>query len=317
MTNLENFTPKLTADGSFTFVSQEFGESFHSHYGAKQESFFKFVEPTQLTKAAQKPVLRLLDVCYGLGYNTAAALQTIWAVNPNCYVEVIGLELNPAVPQAAIAHHLFDNWNCNYIEILSQLAFEHQVQRDCLKAQLLIGDARKAIATVRESNFLADAIFLDPFSPPQCPQLWTVEFIKQLSLCLHEDGLLATYSCAAAVRTALLAAGLAIGSTPPMGRRSPGTLAAHIRGYKAEEQGSQEEKFPLCPYSLALCEVEKEHLLTRAAIPYRDPQLSDSSEVILKRRQQEQQTSCLEPTSHWRKRWLSATQGRDFIGTSL
>jgi tRNA U34 5-methylaminomethyl-2-thiouridine-forming methyltransferase MnmC len=244
-------------------------------------------------------------------------LQTIWAVNPNCYVEVIGLELNPAVPQAAIAHHLFDNWNCNYIEILSQLAFEHQVQRDCLKAQLLIGDARKAIAIVRESNFLADAIFLDPFSPPQCPQLWTVEFIKQLSLCLHEDGLLATYSCAAAVRTALLAAGLAIGSTPPMGRRSPGTLAAHIRGYKAEEQGSKEEKFPLCPYSLALCEVEKEHLLTRAAIPYRDPQFSDSSEVILKRRQQEQQTSCLEPTSHWRKRWLSATQGRDFIGTSL
>ncbi|MFN6562710.1 MAG: tRNA (5-methylaminomethyl-2-thiouridine)(34)-methyltransferase MnmD [Nostoc sp. ChiSLP01] len=338
MTNLENFTPKLTADGSFTFVSQEFGESFHSHYGAKQESFFKFVEPTQLTKAAQKPVLRLLDVCYGLGYNTAAALQTIWAVNPNCNVEVIGLELNPAVPQAAIAHNLFDNWKCNYIEILSQLAFEHQVQTACLKAKLLIGDARKAIAIVRESNFLADAIFLDPFSPPQCPQLWTVEFIKQLSLCLHEDGLLATYSCAAAVRTALLSAGLAIGSTPPMGRRSPGTLAARIKGWKAEEQeagsrgdgGVWEERgkrfpphpptpptLPAYPSSSPLCQVEKEHLLTRAAIPYRDPQLSDSSEVILKRRQQEQQASSLEPTSHWRKRWLSATQGRDFFGTSL
>jgi hypothetical protein len=39
----------------------------------------------------------------GLGYNTAAALQTIWAVNPNCYVEVIGLELNASVPIAAIA----------------------------------------------------------------------------------------------------------------------------------------------------------------------------------------------------------------------
>lgn len=317
MTNLENFTPKLTADGSFTFVSQEFGESFHSHYGAKQESFFKFVEPTQLAKAAQKPVLRLLDVCYGLGYNTAAALQTIWAVNPNCNVEVIGLELNPAVPQAAIAHNLFENWNCNYIEILSQLAFKHKVQTACLKAKLLIGDARKAIAIVRESNFLADAIFLDPFSPPQCPQLWTVEFIEQLSFCLHEDGLLATYSCAAAVRTALLSAGLAIGSTPPMGRRSPGTLAAHIRGWKTGEQENKGEEFPLCPSCLPLSQPEKEHLLTRAAISYRDRQLSDSSEVILKRRQQEQQASSLEPTSHWRKRWLSATQGRDFIGTSL
>ncbi|MHC5768259.1 MAG: tRNA (5-methylaminomethyl-2-thiouridine)(34)-methyltransferase MnmD [Nostoc sp.] len=307
MSDLENFTPKLTADGSFTFVSQEFGESFHSHSGAQQESFCKFVEPTQLATAAQKPILRLLDVCYGLGYNTAAALQTIWAVNPSCCVEVIGLELNPAVPRAAIAHQLFDNWNCNYIEILKKLAFEHQVQTPCLKAKLLIGDARTTIALVGQSSFWADAIFLDPFSPPQCPQLWTVEFIKQLSLCLHPDGLLATYSCAPAVRTALLAAGLVIGSTPPVGRRSPGTVATHSKNAESKDDS------PLT----TLSEVEKEHLLTRATIPYRDPQLSDPTEVIVRRRQQEQQTSCLEPTSHWRKRWLLGTQGRDFMGTSL
>ncbi|MEH2265162.1 tRNA (5-methylaminomethyl-2-thiouridine)(34)-methyltransferase MnmD [Nostoc sp.] len=307
MSDLENFTPKLTADGSFTFVSQEFGESFHSHYGAKQESFFKFVEPTQLATAAQKPVLRVLDICYGLGYNTAAALQTIWAVNPGCCVEVIGLEVNPAVPQAAIAHHLFDNWNCNYIEILSQLAFEHQVQTPQLKAKLLIGDARTTIALVHQSGFLADAIFLDAFSPPQCPQLWTVEFIKQLSLCLHQDGLLATYSCAAAVRTAFLSAGLVLGSTPPVGRRSPGTVAAHSANTEHNN------------YSIfsSLSQVEKEHLLTRAAIPYRDPKLSDSAEVIVMRRQQEQQISSLEPTSRWRKRWLLGTQGRDFMGSSF
>ncbi|MEH2173846.1 tRNA (5-methylaminomethyl-2-thiouridine)(34)-methyltransferase MnmD [Nostoc sp.] len=307
MSDLENFTPKLTADGSFTFVSQEFGESFHSDSGAQQESFCKFVEPTQLATAAQKPILRLLDVCYGLGYNTAAALQTIWDVNPSCCVEVIGLELNPAVAQAAIAHHLFDNWNSKYIEILKQLAFEHQVQTPYLKAKLLIGDARTTIALVHQSGFWADAIFLDPFSPPQCPQLWTVEFIKQLSLCLHPDGLLATYSCAAAVRTALLSAGLVIGSTPPVGRRSPGTVATHSQNAESKDHS------PLT----TLSEVEKEHLLTRAAIPYRDPQLSDPTEVIVRRRQQEQQTSCLEPASHWRKRWLLGTQGRDFMGTSL
>lgn len=330
MSDLENFTPKLTADGSFTFVSQEFGESFHSHYGAKQESFFKFVEPTQLTTAAQKPVLRLLDICYGLGYNTAAALQTIWAVNPSCCVEVIGLELNPAVPQAAIAHHLFDNWNCNYIEILSQLANDHQVQTPYLKAKLLIGDARTTITLLRQSGFWADAIFLDPFSPPQCPQLWSVEFIKQLSLCLHQYGLLATYSCAAAVRTALLSAGLAIGSTPPVGRRSPGTVAAHSGSAESKDHSVQAKcpatansthhwlnySYPLTALT-PLSQAEKEHLLTRAAIPYRDPGLSDSTEVIVMRRQQEQQASSLEPTSRWRKRWLLGTQGRDFMGTSL
>jgi tRNA U34 5-methylaminomethyl-2-thiouridine-forming methyltransferase MnmC len=289
----ENFTPQATADGSFTFVSQEFGESFHSHFGAKQESFLKFVVPTQLAISAHKPVLRLLDICYGLGYNTAAALQTIWAVNPSCNVELIGLELNPSVPQAAIAQHLFDNWNYEYTTILTQLAFEQQVQTDRLKAKLLIGDARTSIRLVDQLGFQADAIFLDPFSPPQCPQLWTIEFIKQVSLCLHIDGILATYSCAAAVRTALLIAGLQIGSTPPVGRRTPGTVAK-------KNQETISSSSPFSPLSTE----ETEHLRTRAAIPYRDPQLIDPADVIIMRRQQEQQACSLEPTSRWRKRWL-------------
>jgi tRNA U34 5-methylaminomethyl-2-thiouridine-forming methyltransferase MnmC len=390
MSDLDNFTPKPTADGSFTFFSHEFGESFHSHYGARQESFLKFVDPTQLALRANKPTLRLLDVCYGLGYNTAAALQAIWAVNPNCYVEVIGLEMNPAVPQAAIAHDLFDNWGYEYTQILTQLAFEHQVLQHRLKATLLIGDARNSMRFVNNSGFQADAIFLDPFSPPHCPQLWTIEFIKQLSMSLDVSGLLATYSCAAAVRTALLAAGLEIGSTPPVGRKTPGTVAGH-RGVggvgEAQEVGEQrispssprqshgrdgqflpegnppqncpwepphgetalQEGFPThqatafvvspadrhsrreaCPKDIdvpkanpfaqrlrqekgagsssvlpPLSQAEHEHLLTRAAIAYRDPQLCDTADVILRRRQQEQQASFLEPTSRWRKRWLS------------
>lgn len=311
MSDLDNFTPELTADGSFTFFSKEFGESFHSHYGARQESFLKFAVPTQLAAVVNKPKLRLLDVCYGLGYNTAAALQTIWAVNPNCYIEVIGLELNSTVPQAAISNHLFDNWGYEYTQILTHLAFEHHVLQERINATLLIGDARSTIKVVNNSNFHADAIFLDPFSPPQCPQLWTVEFIQQLAQCLDVNGLLATYSCAAAVRTALLAAGLEIGSTPPVGRRSPGTVAAHVRGGgRGGEVLQQFLHFPTLPlsHSYSLSQAEKEHLLTCAAVPYRDPNLSDSADVILKRRQQEQQASSLEPTSCWRKRWLSKTE---------
>ncbi|MBE9004613.1 tRNA (5-methylaminomethyl-2-thiouridine)(34)-methyltransferase MnmD [Fortiea sp. LEGE XX443] len=308
MPEFDNFVPQPTADGSFTFFSQEFSESFHSHFGAKQESYFKFVEPTQLAQAALKPFVRLLDICYGLGYNTAAALQTIWAVNPSCHVELIGLELNPAVPQAAIANSLFDHWNYEYTAILTQLAFEQQVQTERLEAKLLIGDARVSIQAVNQSGFLADAIFLDPFSPPQCPHLWTVEFLQQVSVCLQENGLLATYSCAAAVRTALILAGLRIGSTPPVGRRSPGTVAAPNQDTKFS--ASPPLLIPVSTLLPPLSPAEQEHLLTRAAIPYRDPQLHDSPDVIIMRRQQEQQACLLEPTSRWRKRWLFNTQLR-------
>ena len=285
MTDVTDFVPKLTADGTYTFFSAEYGELFKSDRVARQEALLKFIEPTQLPQKADLPRLRLLDICYGLGYNTAAALATIWKINPNCYVELIGLELNPTVPQAAIAHQCFQDWAGEYTGILTCLATEHQVETPQLKATLIIGDARVTIRLIQQRGYLADAIFLDPFSPPKCPQMWTVEFLAEVSRCLSQDGRIATYSCAAAVRTALMATGLQIGSTPPVGRRSPGTVASRAT-----------DDLPM------LSGREQEHLLTRAAIPYRDPQLSDVTTVILQRRQQEQQESRLEPTANWRKR---------------
>jgi len=283
----DRFIPQPTADGSFTFFSEEFDEFFHSHAGARQEAIQKFVVPTRLSTLARQPIVRLLDICYGLGYNTAAALEQIWTVNRNCLVEWVGLELDPTVPQGAIGHHLLDSWQPPIPELLAQLATTHLLQTDRSCAQLHIGDARQTIVPVYNSGFRADAIFLDPFSPPHCPQLWTVEFLDLVAKCLRPSGLLATYSCAAAVRKALLLVGLKIGSVPPVGRRSPSTVASRTDKYR----------IPLSPQ-------EREHLLTRAAIPYRDPNLSDSAEVIVQRRRREQQSSSLEPTSDWRKRWF-------------
>lgn len=300
MGNQEHFLIQVTADGSFTFFSQEFNELFHSHYGACQESFWKFAIPTQLPDKAKNQVVKLLDVCYGLGYNTAAALETIWSVNPHCHVELIALDINEFVAKNAIINHVFDDWKSEYVDILKQLAFTQQVKTNLISAELLIGDARSVIKSVHNSGFLADAIFLDPFSPPQCPQLWTVEFMRQLALCLHYNGLIATYSCAASVRRAMIAAGLVIVSTVPVGRRTPGTIAA---------LGSN-QYINLCSSSnlfLSLSQKEQEHLLTCAAVPYRDPQLRDSPEVIINRRIQEQKACSLEPTSLWRKRWSTHT----------
>lgn len=294
MQDTENFTPQLTADGSYTFFSAEFGQTFHSHFGARQEAEQKFVQPLQLARKAQQPVLRLLDICYGLGYNTAAALATIWAVNPDCCIEWVGLELDPTAPKAAISHHLLNQWPAPIPQLLTQLTTACQLKTERLQAQLLVGDARHTIQQVCQSGFLADAIFLDPFSPPSCPQLWTVEFLSLVANCLHPLGLIATYSCSAAVRSALISAGLNIASTSPVGRRSPGTVAGKHDLFVA-------------PYAsadlLTLSQQEQEHLQTRAAIPYRDPLLRDGRETIIGRRLFEQQASPLELTSHWKKRW--------------
>jgi tRNA U34 5-methylaminomethyl-2-thiouridine-forming methyltransferase MnmC len=296
--NNNSLIPQKTEDGSYTFFSDEFNEAFHSHYGAKLEAEVKFVEPTQLKiKATQLSTIYLLDICYGLGYNTAAALDAIWSINPHCQVELIGLELNPAVPKNAIAFQLLSSWQEPIPQLLTELATTQQVNSEFLQAKLLLGDARTTIKQILQQQWQADAIFLDPFSPPKCPQLWTVEFLNLVANCLKPTGRLATYSCAAAFRTALSLAGLKFGSTVSVGRKAPGTVA-NFSG----------KDLPL------LSPLEQEHLQTRASIPYRDPTLSELASQIRQRRQQEQQISTLESTSQWKKRWLKST---DFPCTSV
>lgn len=284
MTN--KFTPQATKDGSYTFYSDEFQEAFHSIHGAKQEAENKYIKPCLIREIAQqKSTIRILDICYGLGYNSAAAIEAIWAVNPQCCIELIGLEISADVPRTAIKYQLLDLWRSPVPQLLTKLANTSEVRDKFLQSKLILGDARQTISSIA-SNWQADAIFLDPFSPPKCPQLWTVEFIELVTQRLTPTARLATYSCAAAVRTALSLAGLHFGSIVLREGQSPGTVASFE--YKNIPQ---------------LATLEREHLKTRAAVPYRDTNLQNSAAEILLRRQQEQINSKFEPTSKWKKRW--------------
>lgn len=282
------FDPQPTADGSFTFFSPEFDQAFHSSSGARSEALGKYVAGTELARRAQRSHLKILDICYGLGYNSAAALAEIWQVNPHCQIELVALELCPQVPQDAVAHGLLNSWPQPVPSLLAELSTNGRLQQHQLTAQLEWGDARQTIQTIQEQGFLADAIFLDPFSPRACPQLWTVEFLKIVAACCSPEGLLATYSCAASVRTALLLAGLTVADLPAVGRKSPGTIASW-----------NPELLPALPL------MAQEHLLTKAAVPYRDPQLQDPIATILSRREQEQAESPFVSTAKWKKRWFS------------
>lgn len=298
--------PQPTQDGSFTFFSPAFNETFHSRQGARSEAFAKFALATDLPRLAQRPSLNLLDVCYGLGYNTAAALETIWQVNPQCQVVLYGLDNDLTVAAAAISPTLIANWSAPVQAALTALAnaepvglsvpvtgeFQGQSQNK-FQGQLLIGDARQTIQQLIRQNFQAQAIFFDPFSPRRCPQLWTVEFFAQVARCLARPGRLATYSRSAAVRSALGLVGLQIG-TIPLAAPDPN----HPHEWAQGTVASWTETFltPLSP-------MELEHLQTRAGIALRDPDLSDGAAAILARQQREQALGDRESTSSWRRRW--------------
>ncbi len=86
-----------------------------------------------------------------------------------------------------------------------------------------MGDARKTITKLPDKEF--DIIFLDPFSPKKCPELWTEEFLKNIYQKTAQGGILTTYSCAKEVRENLTKAGFNVTNGPTIGRRGPATIA--------------------------------------------------------------------------------------------
>ncbi|MEL6158549.1 MAG: MnmC family methyltransferase [Cyanobacteria bacterium J06554_11] len=294
------FTPIQTGDGSSTFYSEVFGEWFHSREGARCEAQKTYVETAQIARRATGKKLHILDVCYGLGYNTAAALEAVWRVRveggTQCQVVVKVLEIDIEVPRSAIAHNLLQHYSESVEKVLRSLAMDCQCREGNVSAELLVGDARQQIQSLVAKNWQADVIFFDPFSPPHCPQLWTVDFFQQVAKCLsRKGGVLVTYSCAAAIRAAMQQCGLTIGEIAAGGRQWPGTIAAYPTATDATGA------VPEGGDSLSL--QAQEHLLTRAAVPYRDPSLQATAAEILKARSQAQKKSDLLPTGPWRRRW--------------
>jgi tRNA U34 5-methylaminomethyl-2-thiouridine-forming methyltransferase MnmC len=75
-------------DGSYTAYSNEFKEHYHStRDGALHESLYKHVIPA-LEHHKERAELTILDICFGLGFNTLATLyymqkKSIYAVVQN------------------------------------------------------------------------------------------------------------------------------------------------------------------------------------------------------------------------------------------
>ncbi len=205
--------PITTKDNSITYYNKQYQETYHSRSGAVEEAIKKFVEPAQIKGRKQ---VKILDICFGLGYNSAA---TIDAAGPDCKIEIVGLEndssilglipkLNPGFRSYNILKHLnSQNLTVNHNNV-------------CLK--LLLGDARK---TIQGLNQTFDIVFLDPFSPKKCPELWALEFFKNIAKLCKKGTILTTYSCARSVRNNLEKVGFTVKDGPCVGRRAPSTIA--------------------------------------------------------------------------------------------
>jgi len=256
---MQNITEAtLTEDGTLTLYSEKYQEHFHSLTGAYTEALEKFVKPSGILESTEKK--RILDVCFGLGYNS---LTTLEQYNQSEPINIIALEkYKSVIEQATQLTYPFCQWN----QVLKQLYHQGECQYKKGLIKLLLGDARSVIQNI-SVDF--DIIYLDPFSTQKNVELWTADFFALLKSKLRPDGLLLTYSSALPVRSGLLRSQFHVYESKPVGRRRGGTIAS---------PNSLSDKLELS---------EMEQLLLKFSvgkIPYRDLRLQMSSTQIFDKR---------------------------------
>ncbi len=210
----------LTADNTETFLNEQVGESYHSQTGAVEEALKKYAIPCKIAEVAKTGSLKILDVCFGLGYNSAMAIDVALEENPHCAIEVIGLEYDPEIIERIQEVTPPIKYYDHYKKIKKD---NLELKNKNIKIKIILGDARETVKQLPEKYF--DAIFFDPFSPKTAPEMWQVPFFEEMYRVMKNSAILATYSCARMARENMSTAGLFYDDGPIVGRRGPGTIA--------------------------------------------------------------------------------------------
>ncbi|MBT8042807.1 MAG: TIGR01212 family radical SAM protein [Pontiella sp.] len=269
-----------TKDGSVTFWNKEYKEHYHTPEGARLEAEEKYILPGKLQERLARGNVHVLDVCFGLGYNSLAAMEVAaggsHAVRPGVEASappklaVTALEMDRRVVGVAAKDiQTMETDTFDWKDALSQLHANHSCLMPHASCLLHWGDARYTVTQLEPGAF--DLVFLDAFSTQRNSELWTVDFFCKLRAVMKPDAVLLTYCAAIPVRAGLIEAGFFVGETDPVGRARGGTIAA---------MRNEDIEVPLPDHEIKLIRE------TTRGLPYRDPHGVWTNKEILRDRQE-------------------------------
>ena len=87
----------ITADKTESYLNENVQESYHSQTGAVEEALKKYAIPCKIKELAKTGRIKILDMFFGMGYNSAMAISVALEENPNCEIEVVGIENDPEI----------------------------------------------------------------------------------------------------------------------------------------------------------------------------------------------------------------------------
>ncbi len=185
-----------TKDDTFTLKNLEYNECYHSSEGALKETYYKHVSiMKELAQSIKEKEIRILDICFGLGYNTFVSIlnrpknKKLKIFSPELDLELIKSLKNFKYPKEfeKIKH------------IIKSVSENLYYKDEFIEIEVANEDAREYIKKLKNIHF----VYQDAFSPKVNRELWTIEYFSDLKNILNDNGVITTYSVATPVRCAL------------------------------------------------------------------------------------------------------------------
>ncbi|MEA1920605.1 MAG: MnmC family methyltransferase, partial [Campylobacterota bacterium] len=143
--------------------------------------------------------ITILDICFGLGFNTLATLSYLKEKGIEKKVTIISPELDAELI-ASLKDFQYPDIFAVFLPIIDAISACHEYKDAHLHVKVVVGDARAYLLTCKDRF---DIVYQDAFSPSSNPMLWTKEYFSDISKVIKDDGILTTYSTAFKTRLAL------------------------------------------------------------------------------------------------------------------
>jgi len=205
-----------TKDGSHTLFSQKYNQHYHNpDDGAINESLTKHILPT-FKYHENKKELKILDICFGIGYNTFSTIYHIKKNKLNKKVIIYSPELDGNLV-SSLQNFDFPKEFEDIKHIIKEVAKKLKYEDENIKIEVSIGDARKYIKTLEKQSF--DIIYQDAFSSEVNVELWTKEYFDDIYKLCNKTCVMSSYSVATPIRLSMNEAGFFIYEYRPEKRK--------------------------------------------------------------------------------------------------
>lgn len=191
-----------THDGSPTIYNEDFDECYHSLTdGAYTETLNKHILPPLIfTELFDKSNLRVLDICFGLGYNSFATISHYHHLGYKGRLEIFSPEKDTTIfDKLATFEYPKEMKNINTQEMIRDLKNTGQTSPfPNIHLEVFLGDGREYLTRFEPNSI--DIIYQDPFSPSKNEELWDEGYFEILFQITSEDAMITTYSTRESIR---------------------------------------------------------------------------------------------------------------------